>query len=97
MPEAGPIERLIEGGLLRRDGARLRTTRRWRAAMARAAVRLKQAGAPWTGLRLPVVAALVDLHPEAGDEALADLVEAMLPVEEQELTPLLTHPPWRRP
>ena len=83
MPE--PEEVLRADGLTRRDGDRTRTTPRWQAAMARAALRLQRDGAPWQDLRLPVAAALLESYPDASDEELAALVEAMLPVEEAEL------------
>lgn len=85
MPEA--IERLLEDGLLRREGDRTRTAPRWQAAMARAALRLQRAGAPWEDLRLPVVAALLEWYPEASNDELAALAEVMLPIEEAELPP----------
>ena len=90
MPE--PIERLIADGLVRREGERTRTTPRWQAAMARAALVLQSAGAPMD-LRLPVVAALLERFPGAADEELAGLVEAMLPIEEAELAVLWTAVP----
>ncbi len=60
-----PADVLLSDGLIERDGDRTRTTARWQAAMARAA--------------------LLERHPDATDEELAALVEAMLPVEEAEL------------
>lgn len=83
MPE--PVEVLVAAGLLRRDGDRPRTTPRWQAAMARAALGLQRAAAPWKDLRLPIAAALVEQYPDATDGELAALVEVMLPVEEEEL------------
>jgi hypothetical protein len=80
-----PAEVLLSDGLIRRDGERTRTTPRWQAAMARAALRLQRDGAPWQDLRLPVVAALLEHYPDATDEDLAALVEVMAPVEEAEL------------
>jgi hypothetical protein len=85
MPE--PLERLLAEGLVRREGERTRTTARWQGAMARAALALQRAGAPMD-LRLPVVAALLERFPAAGDEELAELVEVMLPIEEAELASL---------
>ncbi len=82
-----PLERLLAEGLVRREGERVRTTARWQAAMARAALALQRAGAPMD-LRLPVVAALVERLPEAADDELTALVEVMLPIEEAELAPL---------
>ncbi|GEJ58404.1 hypothetical protein [Anaeromyxobacter diazotrophicus] len=87
MPEADPaaLERLVEDGLLQRGPRRLRTSPRWQAAMARAALALQRAGAPWADLRLPIAAALVERYPGLEDAALAPLVEAMLAVEQSEL------------
>lgn len=87
MPD--PIGRLVECGYVRREEDRTRTTPRWQAALARAALGLQRAGAPWRDLRLPIAVALLERWPEASDEELAELVEAMLPVEEAELAPLL--------
>jgi hypothetical protein len=86
MPELeGALAELAAAGLLelRDDGAR--TTRRWQAAMARAAVRLHESGAPWMDLRLPVVAALIEVLP-SDDETLVRRAAAMLTVEAAELT-----------
>ena len=38
-----PADQLLEDGLIRRDGERTRTTPRWQAAMARAALGLQRA------------------------------------------------------
>ncbi len=83
MPE--PLEELLSAGMIRRDGERLRTTPRWQAAMARAALALQRAGAPWKDLRLPIAAALLERYPDATDDELAALIEAMLRIEEAEL------------
>jgi hypothetical protein len=91
MRDADALERLVADGILRREGGRSRTTPRWQAAMARAAARLKQEGAPWRDLRLPIAAALVESYPALDDDALVPLVEALLPVEEAELAPALGH------
>jgi len=80
-----PRDVLEAEGLIRREGDRLRTTPRWQAAMARAALRLQATGAPWQDLRLPVVAALIERCPDASDDEVAALVETILPVEEAEL------------
>jgi hypothetical protein len=50
--------------------------------MARAALPLHESGAPWQGLRLPIATALVELYGELSDDDIADMVEALLPVEE---------------
>ena len=91
MRDADALERLVADGILRREGGRTRTTPRWQAAMARAAARLKQEEAPWRDLRLPIAAALVESYPALDDDALVPLVEALLPVEESELAPVLGH------
>jgi hypothetical protein len=90
MPD--PLERLVAGGLVRLESGRARTTARWQATMARAALGLQRAGAPWTDLRLPVVTAMIERFPDASDEDVADLVEAMIGIEEAELAPL-----WKAP
>jgi hypothetical protein len=53
--------------------------------MARAAVRLYRGDAPWQDLRLPIAAALLETYADLADGELADLVEAMLPIEQSEL------------
>ncbi len=80
-----PAEVLLADGLIHWEGERARTTARWQASMARAALRLQRSGAPWQDLRLPIASALLERYPEAADEELAALVEVMLPVEEAEL------------
>ncbi|MFT3912538.1 MAG: hypothetical protein QM704_00190 [Anaeromyxobacteraceae bacterium] len=87
MPASEPsaTDRLLDDGFLERDGDRLCTTPRWRAALARAAAGLQHTGAPWTGLKLPIAMALAERHAELSDETLAALVEAMLPHEEAAL------------
>ena len=86
MPE--PLERLLSEGLVCFEGGRTRTTARWQAAMARAAAGLQRRGAPWRDLRLPIISALIDRFPEATDEEVVDLAEAMVAIEEQELAPI---------
>jgi hypothetical protein len=85
MPEADAVAELEAAGLLESTTEGPRTTRRWQAAMARAASRLYEVGAPWTDLRLPVVAALIELVP-ADDETLVRYTATMLTVESRELT-----------
>jgi hypothetical protein len=81
---------LEKDGLLRREGDRLRTTRRWQSAMARAAFRLVGSGMDGDDLRVPVASALIEIYGvDAPEEHIATLVEAMLPIEERELDPLL--------
>ena len=62
------------------------TSRRWQQAMARAAVRLYEAGDPGEDLRVPIALAMLETY--AGtleDEALAQLIETMLPIESASL------------
>ena len=94
MPEAATsdeaaIARLVQDGFLRCDPDRVRTTPRWQAALARAAMGLQRTNAPWCDLRLPIAAALAEHYRDLADVELAVLVEAMLPVEERELAPVL--------
>ncbi|MGC3997066.1 MAG: hypothetical protein QM767_05895 [Anaeromyxobacter sp.] len=79
---AAALARLETDGLVTRRDGRLRTTRRWQGALARAALELQQAGAPWRDLRLPLAAALLILHPERSDAETADEIEVLLPLEE---------------
>lgn len=87
MPDPGVMGALVAAGVLRAGGGRLQSTRRWQAALARAAQRLLAAGAPDRDLRLPIAAALVELFPGCTDAELADRVEAMLPVVAGEVEP----------
>jgi hypothetical protein len=75
------MNRLETDGLITPVGDSHHTTRRWQGAMARAAMRLYEARDPGQDLRVPVAHAMLELYPEAPDEELAALVEAMLPVE----------------
>lgn len=84
------LRQLEEDGLLRREGARYRTTRRWQSAMARAACRLLFAGdgGDCGDLRVPIAAALLDLRGDAlTNEELARQIEALVPIEAAELDP----------
>jgi hypothetical protein len=67
-----------------RAGA-FRTTGPWQRAMARAAFTLYQRGEDWRDLRLPIAVALAEHYAGLPDEELADLIEAMLPIETVEL------------
>ena len=92
MPEPDWIDRLIADGLVRRDGDVVRTTRRWQGAMARAALRLLDLAGDGDDLRVPIAAALVELYVERGhaldDDAIAEAVRVMLPIELAELAPI---------
>jgi hypothetical protein len=80
MPDEEILAALEDEGLVARDGATVRPTLRWRAAMARAARRLALEGAPWD-LRLPIAVALLELRRELSDDELARRIEALLPIE----------------
>jgi hypothetical protein len=81
------LERLERDGLLRREGASWRTTRRWQGAMARAALRLLGSGDDGRDLRVPVAAALVELYEDEPDVEIVRLIEAITPIEARELQP----------
>lgn len=90
MREADILVALEADGLLRREGDRLRTTRRWQSAMARAAFRLVGAGIDGDDLRVPVAAALVEIYGmDEPEDLLAERVEVILPIEERELDPVV--------
>ena len=76
------MARLEADGFIVRNGDGWKTSRRWQQAMARAAVTLYDQGDPGDDLRVPIVLALLDAYRgELDDENLAELVEAMLPIE----------------
>jgi hypothetical protein len=77
------LARLEADGLIRPGAEGARTTARWQAAMARAALRLYQTGAPWQDLRLPIAAALLEIYGALPDDAIANLVDTMLPLEQR--------------
>jgi hypothetical protein len=80
MPDEGVLSALEADGLVTRDGGGVRPTRRWRAAIARAARRLALENAPWDP-RLPVAVALVELRGDLPDAEIARRVEALLPLD----------------
>src|SRR5436190_4699018 len=79
----GPaLARFEADGFILRDGQRWKTGRRWQQAMARAAMKLYHEGDPGDDLRVPIALAIVELYSSTlDDETLADLVEAILPIE----------------
>jgi hypothetical protein len=82
------LAQLEQDGLVQREGSTVRATRRWQAAVARAAFGLVQAGELGDGddFRAPIALALLELYgPDTPDEELADLVEVILPVTTAEL------------
>jgi hypothetical protein len=80
------VARLERDGYLERAHDGLRTTKRWQAAMSRAARELYVAGETLTDLRVPIAAALVECYADARAEDLADAVGVMLPIETAELS-----------
>jgi len=88
MPALDALARLEADGVLRRDGDRYRTTRRFQAAMARAAFHLVRTTDEEGDLRFPIAHALVELYgPELSDAEMVQLVEELLPIERGELDP----------
>lgn len=82
------LMRLLGDGVVRREGQRLRTGRRFQRAMTRAAVALFGKGDPGDDLRVPIAFALLEIYGEdCDDDELAHLVEVMLPIEAAELSP----------
>jgi hypothetical protein len=82
------LARLEADGLIERRATRYRTTRRWQAAMARAAFALQQTGDDGSDLRVPIIHALIALYgQDYPDGELASFAEALLPVEHEELAP----------
>jgi hypothetical protein len=79
------VASLVAAELLVIKDGRLRTTRRWQGAMARAARQLFDAEAPFDP-RMPIVCALLDIfgdtHPE--QELIAE-VRVLLQIEGEEL------------
>jgi hypothetical protein len=83
--------RLEVDGFIVADGPTWKTSRRWQQAMARAAAQLYAAGDPGEDLRVPIALALVEIYAgRVEDETVAELVEAMLPIEARSLG-LATH------
>jgi hypothetical protein len=86
--DAAVVAELVRDGLIERRGDRLRTTRRWQSAMARAAFKLLSEGNRGDDLRLPMIVALVEVYgEECSPERLVDCVETLLPIELFELRP----------
>ena len=86
VPELGQaVADLVRDGVLAREHERLRTTRRWQGAMARAARALQEAGAEFD-LRRPIAMALIDLlGAHRDDRELARYVAVLLPFESASL------------
>jgi hypothetical protein len=75
------LVRLIADGLVVERAGTARTSRPFQGAMARAAFTLYQRGEPWRDLRLPIALALSERYGHMSNDELAELVEAMLPIE----------------
>ncbi len=84
------VARLAADGLIEPRGDRHRTTRRWQAAMSRAAWKLLCTGEDGCegDLRAPIALAVLEIYGDAiPDEELACRIEAMTPIEAHELDP----------
>jgi hypothetical protein len=80
--ETPALARLAADGVVERQEAAWKTSRRFQRAMARAAAALYEAGDPGDDLRVPIAVALLDVcGNQVHDEILAELVETMLPIE----------------
>ncbi len=76
------LARLEADGLIASGGEIWKTSRKWQQAMARAAAKLYEAGDPGEDLRVPIALAMVNVYSDrVDDETVAELVEAMLPIE----------------
>lgn len=78
--------RLERDGYLETTNAGVQTTKRWQAAMSRAALRLHTEGETLTDLRVPIAAALLEAYEDVSDDSLADAVTLMLRIEASELS-----------
>ncbi len=91
------LARLEADGLIQRQAGCYRTTRRWQGAMARAALRLLEAGDREGDVRLTIVHALVEVYGNGcSDDELVRMVEAILPIEARELDPRAPVPHYDR-
>ncbi len=82
-----PLAQLEADGLLVRVGDGHRTTKRWQAAMSRAARRLASSDDDDDDLRVPITHALLEFYGEASIEELVAIVQALAPIEAAELDP----------
>jgi hypothetical protein len=79
----GALDELVRDGVLTREGGRVRTSRRWQGAMARAALELHETGADFD-LRRPIAIALalISLLGDGRDDReLARYVAALVAIE----------------
>jgi len=90
-PREAALVRLKADELLAVRDGRVRTTRRWQSAMARAASRLFAAGDAGEDLRVPVASALLELYGDSvGEEEIVGMLAVILPIEQDELRPKLS-------
>lgn len=88
MPGSEALVELHEHGLIAPRGDTFRTTARWQAAMARAALRLVTDGTDdGRDLRVRVVLALLDFFHDASDAQLCVLADTLVPIELAALEP----------
>jgi hypothetical protein len=82
------LQQLITDGVIEESGGAYRPTRRCRLSIARAALQLYASGDRGDDLRFPIALALLGWYgPQMPEEQLAELVEALLPIEEAEMDP----------
>jgi len=87
-PHGAALLRLEADGFVSLASGVARTTRKFQSAMARAASQLLALGTDCSDLRVPIASALLEGYGGALlDGELADLIEAMLPIELAELDP----------
>jgi len=79
------LERLELDGFVERTVDGVQTTKRWQAAMSRAALQMYQYGETLTDLRVPIAAALIERYEGLDAATLADAVALMLKIESAEL------------
>jgi hypothetical protein len=78
--------RLERDGLIEQTDLGIRTTRRWHAAVARAAFQLFREGEELTDVRVPIALALSENYADVPDASLALAVRVMFPIAVGELT-----------
>ena len=77
------IKRLQNARIIEISASGTKSTRRWQAAMARAALDLLARNDPSEDIRVPITYALLQLYGNTiSDNDLFDLVTAMLPIEQ---------------
>lgn len=74
------LERLEIDGLVSRTLVGARPTKRWHAALARAALELYREDETLTDLRTPIARALVELYSERSAEEIVIAIGVLLPI-----------------